>query len=323
VKKRRALQIALAALTTVAIGAVVLSRLAWEDVRRLPSDLDPIHLVLGFAAYLMANVLRALRFRTLVGERLSTLALLRVVIIQNFLNTFLPFRAGEVSYLYLVHKSGSVSLGGNLGSLLGARLLDLLTALVIPLATIPLSRGWASDSRPALWFGALALGTGLALALGILASRPLAEWFGRRIGTGRAWLDRGLALARDILLSLHQLRGRRVLGRVALLSFGCWGLIYLSGYLLMSGADLKLSLWDCLFAYGFPVLVSMTPFYMLGGFGAYEGSVGVGLVLVGIAESRALAVGLFMHLAELLFVVLLALPVFLWPRRGTAPEQDT
>jgi uncharacterized membrane protein YbhN (UPF0104 family) len=81
----------------------------------------------------------------------------------------------------------------------------------------------------------------------------------------------------------------------------------------MMAAGLRLPVPDALFAYGFPTLVSMTPVYMFGGFGLFEGSAGTGLSLVGVPLGTALAVSLLMHLAELLYVVL---PMGLLPLLG-------
>jgi uncharacterized membrane protein YbhN (UPF0104 family) len=314
-KTRRLLPLLLGVLASVAVGSMVATRLSWQAVSGLWLTARPSYLALGFCAYFAANVLRARRFRTLTGDQIATRTMLRTVIIQNILNTFLPLRAGEVSYLYMVHKTGVVKAGDNVGSLLGARVLDLLAALALPLAALPFSRASSADGHAFLWFGLVAATATLGFILGVWRAEPLSRWLSARASTQRAWLNRALMMASDVLTSLAQLRRGALLLRVVGLTLGCWGLVYLSGYLNLVGVGVSVPVSDAVFAYSFPNLASMTPFYMLGGFGVFEGTFGMGLHLVGVPLDVAMASGLVLHVAELLFVVSLA-PVALLLRVG-------
>jgi uncharacterized membrane protein YbhN (UPF0104 family) len=115
---------------------------------------------------------------------------------------------------------------------------------------------------------------------------------------------KGLSIGSDALRSFNQLRQGHVVGRVAALTFGCWGLIYLCGYASLLGVGIDVRFWDGLFAYSFPMIASMTPFFMLGGFGVFEGSIGVGLHLIGVPLNTAMAGAVLLHFAELLYVLL-------------------
>jgi uncharacterized membrane protein YbhN (UPF0104 family) len=263
-------------------------------------------------------LLRAARFRALTGDRIASSLFLRTVIIQNLLNTFLPLRAGEASYLYMVHKSGTVKPSDNISSLLGARILDLLAALLIPALALPLSQARSKSGLPLGWLLALPLVGVALLALGLRHARALAAFMAARAESSRGWRQRGLRLTSDILVSFGQLRSGRLLGRVALLTASCWALIYVCGYFTLIGVGLRLPFFDCVFAYSFPVIISMMPFYMLGGFGVYEGTLGVGLNLIGVPLGLATAASLALHVAELSFIVLPA-PLTLLPRLWSRP----
>jgi uncharacterized protein (TIRG00374 family) len=301
--RRKLLQFLAAAVATVVIGYVVVSRLSFEDLEVLVRDFDLRYLLLAFAIYLGANLVRAYRFRLLVDAAVSVRAFLRIIFVQNFMNTFLPLRAGEVSYVYMVHRSGNVSAGRSLGSLLAARALDFLAAVLIPLGFMPFSRASSTYGGILVWLSVFVIIGAAALGVAIARAEPIADYLSARFAPKRAWMVRVAALLGDTLRSFGHLRERHRLLRAALLSLGCWALIYASGYALLEGAGLELSLADALFAYGFPVLVSMTPIYMFGGFGVYEGSVGAGLAMVGVAVGPALASGVLLHVAELGFVV--------------------
>jgi uncharacterized membrane protein YbhN (UPF0104 family) len=305
-KSRRLLQLGAAAVATAVVGYFVLRQLKLDDLTRLGRAADARLLALGFACYALANLVRALRFRALTDNQIPTVTLLRTVLIQNFLNTFLPLRAGEVSYLVMVHRTGVVKPGANVASLVGARVLDLIAALAIPLITLPLSRAWQSEGRPFAWFAGAAVVASALLLLGVWRAEWLGTWLGRRAGTSRPWLARGLSIGSDALHALGQLRQGKLLGRVSLMTASCWALLYVSGYCNMLGVGIAAPFWDALFAYSFPMIASMTPFYMLGGFGVFEGSIGFGLHLVGVPLEVGMAGGVLLHVAELLFVALLA-----------------
>jgi uncharacterized membrane protein YbhN (UPF0104 family) len=319
-KSRKLLSLLLGIGASVVIGGIVLSRLSLRDIANLWTAANPAYLLLGLGTYFLANVLRARRFRALTGDQIPSRLMLRAVIIQNILNTFLPLRAGEVSYLYMVHRSGVVKAGDNVGSLLGARALDLLAALALPLATLPLSHAWSAEGHPFLWFAIVGAGATLGFGLAIWRAEPLSRFIARRALTERAWLNRALKLASDMLSSLAQLRRAALFGRVAVLTLGCWALVYLSGYFSLLGVGIRVPIWDAIFAYSFPTIASMTPFYMLGGFGVYEGSFATGLHLVGVPLNSAIASGLALHVAELIFVLSLA-PVTLLRSRPVGPPE--
>jgi uncharacterized membrane protein YbhN (UPF0104 family) len=322
VKSRRRLSLAAALIATVVIGYFVLARLNWHDLVALRASSDLRFVALGFAAYFCANLARAARFRCLTGNQIPTGLMLRTVIIQNLLNTFLPLRAGEASYLYMVHRTGTVKPSDNVSSLLGARLLDLLAALFIPILALPFSRASSTHHGvPLLWLTLLPLLGVAGLVLGLRKAEKLAELISARANTARGWLNRGLLFTSEILRSFAQLRHAQVLGRVALLTFGCWLLIYLCGYLSLCGVGLHLPFFDAVFAYGFPVIVSMMPFFMLGGFGVYEGTIGIGLSLIGVPLGLATAAGVTLHVLELLFVVVPS-PLTLVPRLWSRPTDS-
>ena len=318
-KRGRLVSLALAVVATLVIGYFVIRNLDFRDLSRLGRAANPGLLALGLGFYVLANVLRALRFRALTGDQLPTLLLLRTVFIQNFLNTFLPLRAGEVSYLVMIHRTGAVTPGANLASLFGARLLDLIAALMIPLVTLPMSRAWAAADLPLGWFATLAV-VGIALlALGLWQAERVATWLEQRAASSTKWLARALTTGGEGLRALAQLRQGHILGRITLLTFGCWLLIYLSGYVSMIGVGARIPFWDVLFAYSFQVIASMMPFYMLGGFGVYEASLGFGLHLVGVPLDTSMAIGVLLHITELLFVVVLA-PFGIDLRSSNAPD---
>ena len=172
-----------------------------------------------------------------------------------------------------------------------------------------------------MWFAIVAATAALGFGLAIWRAEPLARFLAGQAQNRRPWLNRVLSLGSDMLGSLAQLRRATLLGRVSGLTLGCWCLVYFSGYLNLLGVGIRVPIGDAVFAYSFPTIASMTPFYMLGGFGVYEGSFGAGLHLAGVPLSRAMASGLALHVAELVFVLSLAPVALLIRAYPAAPPQ--
>jgi glycosyltransferase 2 family protein len=91
------------------------------------NELQPLWLIPAFAAYTAFYVFSALRFRVFfqtLGKKqpVRLVHLLPVIAIHNLFVTVVPFRAGELSFLYLLRKQFKIQ--ENLVNLLLARLAD-------------------------------------------------------------------------------------------------------------------------------------------------------------------------------------------------------
>ena len=89
----------------------------------------------AFLLYVAANILRAFRFDLILESRIGFWPFLKIVFFQNFYSAFLPFRLGELSYIHMVNKN-NINIGHNIASLIGARVMDLLSIIIIFTAEI-------------------------------------------------------------------------------------------------------------------------------------------------------------------------------------------
>lgn len=248
----------------------------------------------AFLLYMAANAIRAERFYLIVGGEIGRLNFFRIVCLQNFFNVILPFRLGELSYVALVRRGGRVSLSRGISSLLGARAFDLAAIVCFFLLSLLSVFGSVNESRAMMvtGFGILALISG---GLGLLV-------YSDRFG---AALQKILpALGGEVIKGLQELRRERMVWKTGLLSILIWLIMFLWAYLLFIGIGLEQSFPRILFVYSFPVFLSMTPLFLFGGFGSYEGSVAAPLLMLGVAKETAVVSGLVLHLEELLFVFL-------------------
>ncbi|WP_269849783.1 lysylphosphatidylglycerol synthase transmembrane domain-containing protein [Methanosarcina horonobensis] len=90
-------------------------------------NIDKTYLVLGFFLYVLSYLLRGLRFHILLDKKISLTDLFHIVCVHNMVNSILPARSGELSYIYILKKYHDKSTGEGVATLMVARVLDFIT----------------------------------------------------------------------------------------------------------------------------------------------------------------------------------------------------
>jgi uncharacterized protein (TIRG00374 family) len=130
------------------VGLVISLGLAWyllqqvelEQFLEVASRVSPWSLVLAFALYVLLNYWRAVRFRIPLKRAQAPLhVLFPITLYHNFLVRTLPFRTGELAYVTLMRQYLGQSVSEGFGSLLGARLFELLLVIIGGLAGLLIS----------------------------------------------------------------------------------------------------------------------------------------------------------------------------------------
>jgi hypothetical protein len=254
--------------------------------------------------------------------------------VHNFMNHFLPLRTGELTYVYLIGQREGIPLAEGLGTVVIARLLDLMAFTVYyPLAVLLLQlQGVAFPPyvREVLWIAAalFLLLTALLLAVSL---------------KGRVFLDRLRSfllqgfLGRSRLMNLffdkleeaslsfeHLGNWRTYLGGLSL-SLGILGLVYLIGYVLLAGMGYPMSFPLVILCSTLANLGFVLPLYSFGGFGTLEAGWTLGCLMAGFSKEMGMTSGFTFHLLVLLYVSLIGfvgmmrigVPRWIWTGRGS------
>lgn len=121
---------------TVILVAILLSQIELIYVFKAVKNISPIWLIIGFILYNFCYFFRALRFHILLDRKISIKDLFFIVSLHNMTNSLLPARTGELSYIYLVKKSGDISTTKGVATLAIARVLDFVTITIIFIVSI-------------------------------------------------------------------------------------------------------------------------------------------------------------------------------------------
>jgi uncharacterized protein (TIRG00374 family) len=278
---------------------------------------SPGALALGLALHVGTYLLRCIRLRLVLhSARPPFGSLFDIVAVHNLMNHVLPFRTGELSYVYLIRSMHGVPVAEGLGTLAICRIMDLMAfALYYPLAiTLLWLQGFRFPSYvwPVLWSVApLFFLLAALLAVLSLRGRALVGLLRRVCGRGRLaggrWQHRILEKLEEAALSFEHLGARKVYLGAFAVSLAILGLIYFNSYILLAGMGYPMGILLVVFCSTLASLGLLLPLYSFGGFGTLEAGWTVGCLMAGFSKEMGMASGLTFHLIALGYVTLMGL----------------
>ena len=309
-------------LFSLTLVILLLDALDLDAFRVMAAGISPDSLLLALLIYLMLNFFRTLRFQVLLAADAPPLAALwPVVLVHNLLVRVLPFKAGEFSWMLLLRRYFGQTVGAGFGSLLGARLFELLIVLLVGGSALVQGSAQFAQARPTL-LALLATAFLLCLVLLFSASgflRLASRLLQRQHGLGQ----RIAAHLPALETSLARIRQPRIFLLTLLLSCLTWG----------SSVCFNLLLLGALGVQGLPLLVGIISITMLvealpvasiSGLGVIEGGWTFGLVTIaGLEPGAAAATGFFLHACQVLAAALCGLVGWLWLKRLPRMELAT
>jgi uncharacterized protein (TIRG00374 family) len=308
-------------LAGIAISALalyfVLHDVEWAEVRDRIQEANDWLLVLAVVMLLGTMVIRALRWRALLGaaEPLRLWHLYGAINVMYFINNLLPLQVGDIGRAYLLSELSGLSMTRTLSTQVVERVLDVLTLLAI-LFVLALFIDVPSDVRAPSLVLAVVFGT-IAAALLIAASRQqrallIAKWLMRFApAVSRPKLE---AMAASAVEGLSGLSSAGTVGLLLSSTVTLWLGVGLVVYVGIQAFDLPLGYGPALFivvATTFGFFVPSTP----GSFGVYHAIVIAVLTSVfDIEKSSAVSFALIVHLIFYLPPMVIG-PAFLWLER--------
>ncbi len=279
------------------------------DFRAALQLTDYRFLLLAFISYVILDLIRAWRFDLILEKRVGFFRLLNIVFLQNFFKTILPFHLGELSYVHLVGKNSDVSLGKNIASLIGARLLDFFSIAIIFLLSIFFISSNIGNVRFLTIFSAGLLTIAVLIFLALVWSGGKIKNFIFKLKNRiqNKFLLMVLNKFENTLESFALFQSRGVMFKAILSSFLIWIFVFILGIFLFKSINISIGLWPVVFIYSLPIFLNLVPFYTPAGLGLYESAITTGLVIFGVLKEKAIAASFIIHAQELIFVGILGL----------------
>ena len=330
----------LSLLLSVGLVAFLLSRIQLADLVQTFTRIYLPSLGLYALLSLLGSVLRAYRYRILLGpERITAGGIFLVTLVRNLFVDLLPAKLGSLSYIYLLVRRFGLPLELGTSTFVLAAVFDALALsplLLLAIFAVGLGQTLLSTTQ----FAAFALSFLLLLALllaWLTSLLRLALRVGsalvRALGVGHRWgigyLVEKVRLTVDAVEAIER---RGIYTAVFLLSFLLRLLKYGSLYFLLhallvnQGFPLAaLSFWKVLLGIAGAELSANLPIQGIAGLGTWETAFALAFRLMGYEERIAIVAGFGLHLVTQLFeyslgglaILLLALPALgQWRRRS-------
>lgn len=305
---------------TVILVAILLSQIELIDVFKAVKNISPIWLIIGFILYNFCYFFRALRFHILLDRKISIKDLFFIVSLHNMTNSLLPARTGELSYIYLVKKSGDISTTKGVATLAIARVLDFVTITIIFIVSIFFifrELPFSLAQFPVLLIIAMLF---VILTLYLISRRgdtiKVIENIASKIGVQRSRLFASLIeKGKELQKEFQIIKSRKIVLNAFLASILIWGFNYLVVYILINDVGIKMGLWSAMFCNTFAVLTSILPIQGIGGFGTREGGWIIGFILLGVSLETAISASFAIHFAIIVYFItlgILSIKVFKW-----------
>jgi glycosyltransferase 2 family protein len=307
--------------------ALLFAQVSAADLSAAFHKVSPLCAIVGFVIVVASYLLKALRFKVLLGGSAPFGRLLGVTIAQNVIGQVIPARAGDISYVALVRMSGMASVGYGLATLLLCRFADLLVILAMYLYALgALDLEWPT-------FRILAYVVGAFMIAGAAVLLALIVWRQRVV----AWTERLLKLSlllrlrsvrylwselTDALPHVAALSWRAHILPMILLSAAIWTVTAFSAYVSWLAVGVSLDFAQALFIFSFTNLIGLFPVFFFYGIGTGDVmNTGV-LKAFGRVTADATAFSLCNRALSVLYqaVLVLVALVLLGGRLRQAPE---
>ncbi len=267
-----------------------------------------------FGLYMLLNLIRAMRFRVLLGDSGVPMRLIfPIALYHNFLSQTLPFRTGEVSYVALSHRWLGQRTSAGVSSLFSSRLFDLTIIIFAGLVGLLVvgdpESGYSQNLIPALAVAFVAVVAGMYFA-SPLFKLAISGWlFAARLGPWKTWSLVEIIGERlhEIPAQLERIREPAVFSKTLALTVGVYGASFGFNLLLLWAVGVDHNLGLLLVVITMVTLAAWLPI-SVSGFGVIEGGWAIGLVLfTDLSPAEATAVGFFMHGSQVIATALTGL----------------
>jgi uncharacterized protein (TIRG00374 family) len=301
-----------AAFITIVLLALLFTQINLADIITTLKNINPFYPIAGFILYTCIYLFRAWRFHILLNKEVSIKDLFQIEGVHNMMNNLLPARTGELSYIYLLNKTNSRTIGEGVATLVVARIFDFIAMTILFFAAILMVQDIPPIIKDALWMIAVFVIT-LLFVLGMILSR------------GRSFVNLITTIMKSIHIekyrislyclkkgfettdSLEKIKVKNSIGQIVMLSILIWGFNYLLVYFLIVGMNFQLSFLIVILGCTFISLTTVLPIQGIGGFGSTEAVWTLVFVPLGMSLSDAIISGFCIHIVMIFYFIILGI----------------
>lgn len=299
-----------AVIISVVLVALLLSQISIGGIAQTLVSVGLIYLAISFVLYAFIYLFRALRFRILLGNKVSLRELFPIVCVHNMVNSILPARTGEVSYVYLTRKLHNVSVGEGIASLMVARVFDLISVSLLFFISALMIQDLPAIFANAVWAIVSLMVVFVVLLIVLLyfgeSLLNLVRKFLQRLNLEKKrFIGYLLRKGEETVESLSIIKSTGKIIETIAVSIGIWLCLYSSNYILVTAMDIELSFFAVLLGSTFALLTTILPIQGIVGMGTIEGGWTLGFMGLGLTKEAAITSGFGIHIIVICYFLIL------------------
>lgn len=305
---------------SIAIGILIvwflLSKIDLNDIPKAIVSIPLYGIVIAFCLYSASVFFKALRFKIILRSDINFWQISTIVSLYMFFANFLPMRAGELSYMYLLKKKANTSGTKSFASLITSAIAD---AVIISIAMFfvlwrlryeIINRSYeisVSDLFSSLTYRIISskllviiIALALVLIIGIILFK---------LKNYKERLSKHLLLVKGKIIAIFKELSYinfdlRLLG-IIILSILIISLRFSTQWIIVRSMNLEINIWQFLFAILFGVVFSLLPIHGPAGFGTVEAPYVLALTYLNVPSKDAIISGFSLHIIIMLFCIVL------------------
>ncbi|MEK6916376.1 MAG: lysylphosphatidylglycerol synthase transmembrane domain-containing protein, partial [Nanoarchaeota archaeon] len=287
--------------------------LAETDVNKIIETIRNVNLFylgLFLLFYFLLMVLRSVRFRKVLGNKLSLNQLLPIVLFQNLLLNVIPFRIGELSYIYYVKKIGKQSYHKGISTLIITKVFDLailITLFIIAVISLGKERlpEFANFIPFLIFFLVLMFSVLLLLIYPQKLLLSLATKLEKFILTKTNKFNFITGNLKKLIKAFEDFKSPSLLINTLILSILISVLGFSGFYFAIVSLGFYLPIAVLIIGSTFSVLANLLPVNGVAGLGIVEGIWALVLTLFGYSLEEAIVLGFSLHIIQLVAIIIM------------------
>jgi glycosyltransferase 2 family protein len=265
--------------------------------------------ILIFTVNIFANLIRSVRYKILLQSEVSLGQMFGIINSWQFYNSLLPYRTGELSYIYLLKKKEDITISESTASLFISRIFDLVVFIFCCSITLWLTSAGIKSSMNDIYIASTILfviaGIGVFLLFKIsMVFKIVILLFHKSRLVKFKLIEKLVSFLENIMHSLKLLSSPGKLASVFLITVLLTLLINVNTYIVIRYFGVNLNFFEVFVASSFTFLTIFLPIQGIANIGTYEGSFIIGLTLFGIDRTTGLSAAFALHIIFYLMLVI-------------------
>jgi uncharacterized protein (TIRG00374 family) len=310
-------KILMAVLTVISLGIFFYFLLNVDliQAKKLLLGLDYKFIILALVCYLITQIFKTIRFRSLIfSQKISLRGLLKIELAHSFFCRLMPFKTGELSYIFLLRERYRVEAVEGLSTLAIARVFDIFIIFIFLAAAVFLNMShWLVFYKYLLGFIILGLILFIIYFFILNNQRVLNHLINYCSGVKRGSQTKLILVAKikQALEAFIMVNRHKKTGQIILITLLFWGVILGFDYFLILSLGLDfLNLYQIFLLLVIINIAAGLPISAAAEAGTLEGGFVFTLLFFGINKITAINQALVFHLL-LLIISLIFFLVFL------------